>query len=122
MRKYTDQHEWMELQNPDQVIVGITDYAQHQLGDVVYVTLPEVGKSVTKGQEVAVVESVKAASEVYSPISGTIIEVNEILTSQPDKVNTSAESEGWFFKIKPTQKEEMDKLMSQEDYLKFIHH
>ena len=119
MKKYTDQHEWVLLQN-DVVVVGITDHAQHQLGDVVYIDLPTVGKHLTQGEEAAVVESVKAASEVYAPISGQIVEINSGLQSTPGLINTAAESDGWFFKLRPTDLTEMDKLMDEGAYKDFV--
>lgn len=119
MKKYTDQHEWVYFQN-DVVVVGITDHAQHQLGDVVYVDLPTIGKYLTKGEEAAVVESVKAASEVYSPISGQIVEINTALQSTPGLINTGAESDGWFFKLRPTDLSEMDNLMDEDAYQEFV--
>lgn len=119
MKKYTDQHEWLVLQN-DIAMVGISDYAQHQLGDVVYVDLPAIGSQLKKGQEAAVVESVKAASEVYSPITGEVVEINEVLRNQPDLINTSAETEGWFFKIKPSNENELEELMDESSYTNLI--
>jgi glycine cleavage system H protein len=117
--RYTDQHEWVRLDG-DVATVGITDYAQHQLGDVVYVELPAVGKTVKQGGEMAVVESVKAASEVYAPASGTVTEVNEALTGTPQTVNEDAEGKGWFAKIKLSDKNEVAKLMDATAYLKFV--
>ena len=118
MKKYTDQHEWVKLEG-NIAIVGISDFAQCQLGDVVFVDLPSVGRILKQRQEAAVVESVKAASEVYAPISGEVVEVNEALRSQPDLINTAAESEGWFFKLKPTNLSEIDALMDESSYKAF---
>lgn len=117
--RYTDQHEWIRVEG-DVATVGITDYAQHQLGDVVYVELPAVGKAVKQGGEMAVVESVKAASEVYAPASGTVTEVNETLTGTPQTVNEDAEGKGWFAKIKLADKGEIAKLMDAAAYRKFV--
>ena len=97
--KYTSDHEWIRLEG-DVATIGISNYAQEQLGDVVYVDLPEVGKAVSKGSEAAVVESVKAASEVYAPLSGEIVEVNAALGDAPGQINEDAEGNGWFMKIK----------------------
>src|SRR6201987_5343886 len=97
--RYTKDHEWVRLDG-DLAVVGITDYAQSQLGDIVYVELPELGRRVEQGKEAAVVESVKAASEVYAPVSGEVAEVNEALASDPAKVNADAMGEGWFLKMK----------------------
>lgn len=119
MRKFSDQHEWI-LINGTTGTVGITDYAQHQLGDVVFTELPPIGKRLPKGAEAAVVESVKAASEVYSPVSGEVIEINSALESAPDLVNSSSEEQGWFFKIKLDNPSELDSLMDEPAYKKFI--
>jgi len=117
--KYSDQHEWVRVDG-DTGTVGISDFAQEQLGDVVFIELPSVGKAVIQGEEVAVVESVKAASEIYSPISGVVIEVNEALLDQPGTVNEAAEVEGWFFKIKLADLSELDDLMDSDDYMTFV--
>lgn len=117
--RYTDQHEWIRLDG-DIATIGITDYAQGQLGDVVYVELPAVGKTVKQGGEMAVVESVKAASEVYAPASGTVTEVNESLSGTPQTVNEDAEGKGWFAKIKLSDKNEFSKLMDAAAYKKFV--
>ena len=116
--KYSDQHEWVRVDG-DTGTVGISDFAQEQLGDVVFIELPSVGKAVIQGEEVAVVESVKAASEIYSPISGVVIEVNEALVDQPGTVNEAAEVEGWFFKLKLADLSELDDLMDSDDYTMF---
>ena len=119
MKKYTDQHEWISLSG-DVATVGITDHAQHQLGDVVYVDLPAIGKKVKQGEEAAVVESVKAASEVYAPLTGEIIEINETLQNKPDLINEAAESNGWFFKMRPTNPSELEGLMNEAAYKALI--
>ena len=117
--RYTDQHEWVRVEG-DVATIGITNYAQEQLGDVVYVELPEVGKQIAAGDEAAVVESVKAASEVYAPISGEVIEVNEDLDGSPAGVNEDAMGSGWFIKMKVEDMEELDKLMDEDSYKSFV--
>lgn len=119
MLKYSQQHEWI-LINGDIGTVGISDYAQSQLGDVVFADLPALGRTVNKGGEIAVVESVKAASEVYSPVSGEVVEINEMIQEKPDLVNTSPENEGWFFKIKLSNPDELISLLDEADYKSFI--
>jgi glycine cleavage system H protein len=116
--RFTRDHEWVRLDG-DLAIVGITDYAQSQLGDVVYVELPEIGHRVEKGKEAAVVESVKAASEVYAPVSGEVAEINEALTADPAKVNADAMGEGWFFKLRLDDPREFDDLMDEAEYTRF---
>lgn len=117
--RYTNEHEWIRLEG-DVGTVGISDYAQGQLGDVVYVELPELGKKVTKGGECAVVESVKAASEVYAPVTGEVIAVNEALSGNPGQVNASPMGDGWFVKIRLVDKSELDGLMNETAYKKFV--
>jgi len=117
--KYTDQHEWVAVEG-DVATVGITDYAQGQLGDVVFVELPEEGKAFAIGDQAAVVESVKAAAEVYAPISGEIVEVNEALNDKPELVNEDATGEGWFFKIQIDDESELDSLMDAKEYKEFV--
>jgi glycine cleavage system H protein len=117
--KYTDEHEWLELDG-DVATVGITDYAQEQLGDVVFVELPEVGASFDKGAEAAVVESVKAAAEVYAPLAGEIVEVNGSLVDEPAQVNADATGGGWFFKIKLNDPGAADELMDEDAYKAFV--
>ena len=121
MIKYTKQHEWVSINDGDETAtVGITDYAQKQLGDIVYVELPGIAVEVNKGDEAAVVESVKAAAEVYSPISGQISEVNENLANSPELINNEAETNGWFFKLVPSKKNELEELMDKEGYDSYI--
>jgi len=115
MTKYTEDHEWIDVDG-DVATVGITDYAQNALGDVVFVELPEVGADFSTGDEVAVVESVKAASEVYAPLDGEIVEVNTALEGEPALVNTSPTENGWFFKIKLANASAVDGLMDQAAY------
>ena len=117
--RYTKDHEYIRVDG-DTGIVGITDYAQSQLGDVVYVELPEVGKAVEKGGEAAVVESVKAASEVYAPVSGEVIAVNGDLEAAPGTINEDPAGAGWFMKLKITDAAELDELMSEEDYQAYV--
>lgn len=113
--RYTEDHEWIKVDGEDGV-VGISVHAAEQLGDVVFVELPEVGKTVEKGDELAVVESVKAASEVYAPVSGEVIAVNDVLEGEPAKVNEAAEGEGWFVKIKVKDAGELESLMDEAAY------
>jgi glycine cleavage system H protein len=117
--RFTDQHEWVRVEG-DTATIGITDYAQEQLGDVVYVELPEVGKAMAAGDEAAVVESVKAASEVYAPISGEVVEVNGDLEGAPGGVNEDAMGRGWFVKIKLADASEFAKLMDEDAYKSFL--
>ncbi len=118
-RKYMKTHEWAKLEG-DVAVVGISDYAQHALSDVVYVELPEVGQQVEKGEAVAVVESVKAAEDVYAPMSGEIVEVNEELPDNPEWVNEDPYGKGWFFKIKVSNPSEYDELLDVEAYKKVV--
>ena len=117
--RYTKDHEYIRIEG-DTGIVGITDYAQSQLGDVVYVELPAVGQSVAKGGEAAVVESVKAASEVYAPVSGEVTAVNSALEGAPGTVNESPVERGWFFKLKLANAAELDGLMGEEQYADYV--
>jgi glycine cleavage system H protein len=118
-RYFTEDHEWIELDG-EIGTVGITDYAQEQLGDIVFVDVPEDGKELTKGDEAAVVESVKAASDVYSPVSGTVIEGNAALADTPALVNEDPEGDGWFFKLTLTDTSELDGLMVEGAYEAFV--
>ncbi len=117
--RYTKDHEYVRLEG-DVAVVGITDYAQQQLGDVVFVDLPAVGKKVARGGEAAVVESVKAASEVYAPVSGEIVAVNDALSDTPATVNEDAAGAGWFVKIRIADKGELGELMDQAAYDAFV--
>lgn len=119
MTKYTEDHEWIEADG-EVATVGITDYAQKALGDVVFVELPEVAASFSKGDEVAVVESVKAASEVYAPLDGEISEVNEALEGEPALVNSDPTGQGWFFKMKLANVGDLDELMDEDAYDTFV--
>jgi glycine cleavage system H protein len=117
--RYTDQHEWVRIDG-EVATVGITKYAADQLGDVVFVELPEAGRKVGKGGEIAVVESVKAASEVYAPVGGEISESNPALAAEPAKINADPEGEGWFFRMRLADKSELGKLMSEAQYTEFV--
>jgi glycine cleavage system H protein len=117
--RFTTDHEWIRLEG-DLAVIGITDFAQSQLGDVVYVELPEIGRRVEKGKEAAVVESVKAASEVYAPVSGEVAEVNDAITADPAKVNADPMGEGWFIKLRLADPRELDGLMDEAGYQRFI--
>lgn len=115
--KYTESHEWVDLQPGAKIAtVGVTNHAQKELGEIVYVELPQIGKSVSGGAEAAVLESTKAAADVYAPISGTIVEVNTRLKEAPELINQSPEKEGWIFKIQPNAPTELQKLMSLTEY------
>ena len=118
-RRYTEDHEWIE-ESGGVATIGITDYAQDQLGDVVFVELPEVGHAVEKGAEACVVESVKAASEVYTPLSGEVIAINEALVDNPGLVNESPFGDGWFIKIKLADPAELDALLDEAAYRSFV--
>jgi glycine cleavage system H protein len=117
--RFTKDHEWVRLDG-DLAVIGITDYAQSQLGDVVYVELPEPGHRVEQGKEAAVVESVKAASEVYAPVSGEVTEVNDALTADPAKVNADPLGEGWFMKLRLDDPNQLDGLMDEAAYQRFV--
>ncbi|WFF39350.1 glycine cleavage system protein GcvH [Moraxella nasibovis] len=114
--KYVASHEWLRLEADGTITVGITDHAQDLLGDVVFVELPEVGAVVEADQEIAVVESVKAASDVYAPIAGEIVEVNEELVDSPELANEDPYGKAWFFKVKPANPADYDSLMSADEY------
>jgi len=117
--KYTEDHEWIRIDG-DVGTVGITDYAQGQLGDVVYVELPAVGKQIAQGGNMAVVESVKAASEVYAPVSGEVVAANDSLSDKPECINGDAMGAGWFVKLKLKDKAELAKLMDEAQYTTFL--
>lgn len=118
-RYYTDEHEWIDVED-ETATVGITDYAQEQLGDIVFVELPAVGAELDKGGDAAVVESVKAASDVYAPISGEVTEVNGALEDDPALVNSSPEEEGWFFRLSISDSSELKGLMDENGYKAFV--
>ena len=117
--KFSKEHEWIRVEG-DVATIGITQHAAEQLGDLVFVDLPDVGKTVAPGDEAAVVESVKAASEVYAPVSGEVIEVNSVLADEPGKVNEAPEGDGWFMKLKLSDASELDALMDEAAYKAFV--
>ena len=117
--KFTEDHEWIRIEG-DVGTVGITDFAQEQLGDIVFIELPETGAALGKGDQAGVVESVKAASEIYTPVAGEITEANEALVDAPDTVNAEAEGGGWFFKIKISNMSELEGLMDEAAYKEFM--
>ncbi|MCB1616439.1 MAG: glycine cleavage system protein GcvH [Pseudomonadales bacterium] len=114
--KYNATHQWACLEEDGTVTVGITDYAQNSLGDVVYVELPDVGQALEQGQEAGVVESVKAASDIFSPISGEVFEINDNLEDEPELINDAPYGYGWFFKVRPSNLSELDSLLSADAY------
>jgi len=116
---FTKEHEWISVEG-DTATVGITDHAQQQLGDVVFVELPAIGKTLRKEGEAAVVESVKAASDVYAPVSGEVVAVNEALADDPELVNRDAQGEGWFFKLQMSDNHELSGLMSSDQYQELV--
>jgi len=118
-KKYSKKHEWVELDG-DTATIGITKHATEQLGDIVFTEVPDKGKTFEAGGEAAVVESVKAASDVYSPIAGEVTESNEAIVSDPSLVNQDPEGNGWFFKVKVTNPEQINELMSKDNYDKFV--
>ncbi|TIX50736.1 glycine cleavage system protein GcvH [Alteraurantiacibacter aquimixticola] len=118
-RYFTQEHEWIEVEG-SLATVGITDHAQSQLGDIVFVEVPAVGTELAKGKEAAVVESVKAASDVYSPVSGTVSEANNAIEEDPALVNSAAEGEGWFFKVELADPGELEDMMGEEEYRAFV--
>ena len=120
--KFLDSHEWIKVDDDSTVIVGISDHAQSELGEVVFVELPGIGDEFIQGDEAAVVESVKAASELYTPLSGEVVEVNDTLEENPELINTSPYEEGWFFKMKVSDENlgSIDSLMTAEEYLSML--
>ena len=118
-RYFTDEHEWVDVEG-EIATIGITDYAQGQLGDIVFVELPAEGATFDKGDDAAVVESVKAASDVYAPVSGEVVEVNGALEDEPALVNSDAEEDGWFFKLRLTDASELEGLMNEAAYNEFV--
>ncbi len=117
--KYTKEHEWVRLEG-DTAVIGISDYAQEQLGEIVFVELPDAGTKLDKGAEACVIESVKAASEVYAPVSGEVTETNADLDAEPGKINEDATGEGWLFKITLTEPSELDDLMDEAAYRGYV--
>lgn len=118
--KYSEDHEWIDEKEDDLVVIGITDFAQEQLGDLVYVELPEVGDECSRGENISVIESVKAASDLVAPVSGSIIEVNSRLEDEPEIVTEDSMGEGWFIKVKLSNPEELNDLMDEDAYNTFI--
>jgi glycine cleavage system H protein len=117
---FSEEHEWLRDAGDGTATVGITDYAQQQLGDLVFVELPEVGKKLAKGDEAAALESVKAASDLYLPVSGTVLEINPVIVEDPGKINDDPLGEGWFFRIKVDNPAELGGLMDDAAYAKFV--
>ncbi len=118
-KKYTKDHEWVSI-NENIAIVGISNHAQESLGDIVFVELPELGKEVSSGDQISVIESVKAASDIYSPVSGKILEINDNLSNDASIINKDAENEGWIFKIKLSDSNDLSNLMTFEQYKEFL--
>jgi glycine cleavage system H protein len=114
--KFLESHEWARVEEDGTVTVGISDHAQELLGDIVFVELPEIGKEISQSSDIAIVESVKAASDVYSPLTGEVTEINETLNDNPEIINSSPYEDGWFFKIKPQDISEMEKLLDADAY------
>lgn len=118
--KFTEDHEWIRMEDDETGVCGITEYAQDQLGELVFIELPEIGQDVAQGSETAVIESVKAAGELKAPVTGTIIEVNETLADEPEIVNSDPQGDGWFVKIKLSDPSELDGLMDEDAYQEYI--
>ena len=118
--KFAPSHEWVRVEDDGTLTIGISAHAQEQLGDLVFVETPEIDRVCEAAEGIAVVESVKAASDIYSPISGDVIEVNDVLADSPETVNSSPYDDGWFYKIKPSDLSELDALLSADDYVKII--
>jgi len=118
--KFTKTHEWVRLEDDNTVTIGITDHAQHALGDMVYVELPDVGSMLTTGKECAVVESVKSASDIYAPLGGEVIATNDDVAASPDLINNDPEEEGWLFKIRPSDPKAIDELMDNTAYEAYL--
>lgn len=120
MTKFTEDHEWIRLVDESTAVVGISDYAQEQLGEIVFVELPAPGQEVEKGHECAVIESVKAAGELKAPVAGVVTEINEILADEPERVNKDATGEGWFMRMRVTDVGELEDLMDEDAYQSFV--
>jgi len=118
--KYSEDHAWVKVQDEDLVTIGITDFAQEQLGDLVYIELPKVGHEFSRGDNISVIESVKSASDLVAPVSGEIVEVNDRLEDNPELVSEDSMGEGWFIKVKLSKRSELDELMDDESYQTFI--
>ncbi|MFQ5542384.1 MAG: glycine cleavage system protein GcvH [Candidatus Binatia bacterium] len=119
--KYSKEHEWVLVES-DVAIIGITEYAQDELGDIVYVELPQVGEKISKDDPFGSVESVKAVSDIFAPISGSVLEVNDTLPDSPETINEDPYGDGWMIKVQMTDKDELKDLMSSEDYVEYIEH
>ena len=118
--RFTKDHEWILMEDGDIGVVGITDYAQDQLGELVYVELPEVDQELASGTDAVIIESVKAAGEVKAPVNGTVVEINDSLVDEPEKVNNDPMGDGWFIKMKVTDPDELDDLMDEDAYKEYI--
>lgn len=118
--RFSEDHEWVRMEDNGEAVIGITDFAQDQLGDVVFVELPETGREVSAGEEAAVVESVKAASDIKMPVSGTVTTVNEALNDSPELINQEPLDGGWFIRLRPSDQSELDNLMDEAAYQTFI--
>ena len=118
--KYSEDHAWLKVEDEDLVTIGITDFAQEQLGDLVYIELPEVGHQFVRGDNISVIESVKSASDLVAPVSGKIVEVNDRLEDDPELVSEDSTGEGWFIKVKLSKPSELDELMDEKSYQTFI--
>lgn len=118
--KFTEDHEWIRMEDDETGVCGISEYAQDQLGELVFIELPEVGQEVAQGSETAVIESVKAAGELKAPVTGTVVEVNEILADEPETVNSDPQGDGWFVKIRLSDPSELDDLMDEDAYQDYI--
>lgn len=118
--RYTDEHIWVRLDDHDMVVVGISEHAQEQLGDIVYVELPDVGREVVAGEEIALIESVKTTSDILAPVSGEILEINETLSDTPEIINESPLDDGWLMRIEPSDIDELEDLMDEDAYQEFV--
>lgn len=117
---YNEEHLWVKLDEHDMIVVGISEHAQEQLGDIVYVELPQLGREVSMGEEIAIIESVKTTSEISSPVSGEIREINEALADNPETINESPLDDGWLMRIEPADLSELDELMDEDSYREFV--
>jgi glycine cleavage system H protein len=118
--RFTEDHAWVRIDEDGIAIIGISDYAQEQLGDIVYVQLPDLGRDLVQGEDCTLIESVKTTSDVKCPLSGRVIEVNEMLLEEPDKLNEAALDDGWLFKVEPSDEAEYEDLMDADDYEDFV--
>ncbi|MFT5445903.1 MAG: glycine cleavage system H protein [Gammaproteobacteria bacterium] len=118
--KFTEDHEWIRIEDADTAVIGISDYAQEQLGEIVFVELPAPGHEVEKGHECAVIESVKAAGELKAPVDGTVLEINEILADEPERVNNDAMGDGWFMRLRVTDLGDIEELMDEDAYQAYV--